>query len=118
MHDFYEFESYPAFFDESVDMSEREIGYYVLSAVILLEENSEATKSLLERDLNLGFKASKHSSQKKHRTLHAFGDWISSLNFMAICSVVPLSKVHVEESRRQAMFNLFEHLKLLGITRF
>jgi hypothetical protein len=118
VHDFYEFESYPAFIDESVDMSEREIGYYVLSAVILLDQSSEATKSLLERDLSLGFKASKHSSQKKHRTLHAFGNWISSLNFMAICSVIPLSEVHVEESRRQAMFNLFEHLKLLGVTRF
>ena len=118
MHDAYEFESYPAFIDESVDMSEREIGYYVLSAVILLDQNSEATKSLLERDLSLGFKASKHSSQKKHRTLHTFGNWISSVNFMAICSVIPLSDVHVEESRRQAMFNLFEHLKLLGITKF
>jgi hypothetical protein len=118
VHNFYEFESYPAFIDESVDMSEREIGYYVLSAVILLDQNSEATKSLLERDLSLGFKASKHSSQKKHRTLHAFGNWIASVNFMAICSVIPLSEVHVEESRRQAMFNLFEHLNLLGITKF
>jgi len=118
VHDFYQLASYPAFIDESVDMSEREIGYYVLSAVILLDQSSEATKSLLERDLSLGFKASKHSSQKKHRTLHAFGNWMASVNFMAICSVIQLSEVHVEESRRQAMFNLFEHLKLLGVTKF
>jgi hypothetical protein len=118
VNDFYEFENYSAFIDESVDTSEREVGYYVLSAVILLDENSEATRSLLERKLNLGFKASKHSSRKKHRTLHTFGNWLAGLEFMAICTVIPLSELHVEDSRRRAMFNLFEQLQLLGVTRF
>jgi hypothetical protein len=118
VHDLYKFKSYPAFIDESVDMSERGMGFYVLAAVVFLDNRDKATQSLLERKLNLGFKASKHSSRKKHRTLHIFGKWLAGVDFMAICSVIPLSTLHVEDSRRKAMFNLFEQLRLLGVTQF
>lgn len=118
MQKVHQLRNYPAFIDESVDMGAREFPYYVLSAVVLLGENQEVTKSFLEKNLSLGFKASKHSSRKKHRTLHAFGSWLAKHQFMAICSVIPISLLHVEDSRRQAMFNLFEQLQLLGIKNF
>ena len=72
MQKIHQLRNYPAFIDESVDMGAREFPYYLLSAVVLLGENQEVTKSFLEKNLSLGFKASKHSSRKKHRTLHAF----------------------------------------------
>jgi hypothetical protein len=109
---------FSAYIDESVDTSERENGYYVLSAVVILENNLDITESFFERKLTLGFKASRHSSKKKHRTLHTFGVWLAGVDFMAICSVIPLSKLHVEDSRRKALFNLYEQLCILGVTHF
>lgn len=109
---------FPAYIDESVDMGDRETPFYVLSAVVLFEDNQEVTMSFLEKKLSLGFKASRHSSQKKHRTLHDFGGWLAQREFMAICSVTPITTLHVEDSRRKAMFNLFEHLQLLGVKKF
>jgi hypothetical protein len=118
MQQHFRLRDFSAYIDESVDMADREFPVYVLSAVILFEDGREVAASFLEKNLSLGFKASRHSSQKKHRTLHDFGGWLTEREFMAICSVTPISRVHVEDSRRLAMFKLFEQLNLLGIKNF
>ena len=107
-----------AYIDESVDSLDSKNPHYVLCAIILLGNVQISEDKFFHSDLKLGFKASKYCSPKKHQKLKSYGTWLQQQEFMAVCTAIPITQTQEEPIRRTILFQLLEHLNLLGIESF
>lgn len=107
-----------AYIDESVDSLDCKNPHYVLCAIIFLGNVQDSADTFYASDLKLGFKTSKYCSPNKHQKLKTYGSWVQEQEFMSICTAVPISEVQEEPIRRALLFQLLEHLNLLGVESF
>ena len=115
---FHRFLDFPAYIDESIDSLEDLNPYYVMSSVIFLGDLEVAQLEFRKADLNLGFKTSNHSTERKQAKLRSYGSWMAGQDFMATCVAIPMTTTSQEVLRRVSLMHLFEHLNLLGIEEF